>query len=524
MASPNFQNRTLFKGDNLVFLQGMNSGTVDLIATDPPFNKGKDFCATQDSLAAGARFRDRWRWDEDVRQEWVDSIRDDQPRVYGLIDFVIGGLGRDSKERKRLGGREDLAAFLCFMGVRMIEMHRILKDTGSLYLHCDPTASHYLKGLMDAIFGDKNFRNEIVWLRKQGERHNLARKRMPSAHDVILYYVKSDAAEYSPQYTPYSEDYIKKNYKHRDERGVYSTFPCTNDAGGNRAYEFRGITRAWRFKRETMQEMYDAGLLVQARPTSPFRYKKYLDKDAGVKVEDCWLDVPQARSKADNTGYPTQKPLALYERIIKSSSKEGDMVLDPFCGCATTPIAAERLGRQWVGMDLWDGAYDIVQQRMEDNRQLLADPNARILYTKAAPVRTDDDDSTAGYLPPVYRRNRQSSIPRDEMMRILVNKWGLVCWGCGFEPPTIDFLELDHNTPASSGGSNELHNRAPLCGPCNRRKSNTKTLEGLRRDNKREGRWYGAPIDKRLPLRLVFGWAREYLAERAEQGEFVVSA
>ena len=524
MATPNFQNRTLFKGENLDFLRGMNSQTVDLIATDPPFNKGKDFHATPESLAAGARFQDRWRWQEDVQPDWVDAIKDDHPRVYSLINHVVGGIDNAPKTRKRLGGREDLAAFLCFMGIRLIEMRRILKDTGSLYLHCDPTASHYLKALMDAIFGDKCFRNEIMWLRKQGEKHNLARKRMPSAHDVILYYVKSAAAQYSPQYTPYSDDYIKKNYKHKDERGVYSTFPCTNDAGGNRPYEFRGITRAWRFKPETMQEMYDAGLLVQARPTSPFRYKKYLDKDAGVKVDDCWLDVPQVRSKPENTGYPTQKPLALYERIIKASSNEGDIVLDPFCGCATTPIAAERLGRRWVGMDLWDGAYDIVRQRMEDNRQLLANPNAPILYTEDAPVRADDDDAAAGYLPPIYRRNRQSSIPRDEMMRILVDKWGLVCWGCGFEPPTIDFLELDHNTPASSGGSNELHNRAPLCGPCNRRKSNTKTLEGLRRENKRAGRWYGAPIDKRLPPRLVFGWAQDYLANLPKQADLSVSA
>ena len=525
MAERNFENRTLFKGENLDFLRGMNSQTVDLIATDPPFNKGKDFHAIPESLAAGARFQDRWTWDDDVQPEWVDNIKDDHSRVYSLINHVAGGIDNAPKTRKRLGGREDLAAFLCFMGVRLIEMHRILKDTGSIYLHCDPTAGHYLKALMDAIFGDKNFKNEIVWLRKQGERHNLARKRMPSAHDIILYYVKSAAAEYSPQYTPYSEDYIKKNYKHKDERGVYSTFPCTNDAGGNRKYEFRGITRAWRFKPETMQEMYDAGLLVQASPTSPFRYKKYLDKDAGVKVDDCWLDVPQVRSKPENTGYPTQKPLALYERIIKSSSKEGDMVLDPFCGCATTPIAAERLGRQWVGMDLWDGAYAIINQRIEENKQLLADDKVKIILRDIhdPPIRTDDDATTA-YLPPVYRRNRQSSIPRAEMMRILVDKWGLVCWGCGFEPPTIDFLELDHNTPASSGGSNELNNRAPLCGPCNRRKSDTKTLRGLRLDNKKAGRWYGMPIDKRVPLRLAFDWAADYLAKRARQAELVVSA
>ena len=163
MTDRNFANRTLFHGDNLLFLQGMNGGTIDLIATDPPFNKGKDFHATPESLAAGARFQDRWSWEDDVQQEWVDAIKDDEPDTAALIEYVKGR-------------REDLAAFLCFMGVRLIEMRRVLKDTGSIYLHCDPTASHYLKALMDAVFGDKNFRNEIVWERASatqwGQRKN----------------------------------------------------------------------------------------------------------------------------------------------------------------------------------------------------------------------------------------------------------------------------------------------------------------------------------------------------------------
>ena len=501
MAERNFQNRTLFKGDNLDFLRGMNSQTVDLIATDPPFNKGKDFHATPESLAAGARFQDRWTWDDDVQTDWVDDIKDDHPRVYSLINHVVGGIDNDPKTRKRLGGREDLAAFLCFMGVRLIEMRRVLKDTGSIYLHCDPTASHYLKALMDAIFGDKNFKNEIMWLRKQGERHNLARKRMPSAHDAILYYVKTAAAEYSPQYTPYSQDYINKNYKHQDERGAYSTFPCTNDAGGNRAYEFHGITRAWRFKPETMQEMYDAGLLVQARPTSPFRYKKYLDKDAGVKVDDCWLDVPQVRSKPENTGYPTQKPLALYERIIKSSSNEGDMVLDPFCGCATTPIAAERLGRQWVGMDLWDGAYDIVKQRMDDNMQLLADPNPRIVFwdkeKQGLPIRTDGGEDAPAFaleLREQLPKERWQTLSHKEMRDILVEAQASAaghvnCAGCGISLPA-EYFELDHINPRAEGGENWITNRVLLCSPCNRIKSADLTIRGLHRHNKRAGRMY----------------------------------
>ena len=155
-------NRTLYIHDNLDILRGMNSESVDLIATDPPFNKGRDFHATPDSLAAGARFQDRWSWEADVHEDWVSLIRDDYPQLYEFIDFVVAGLGNDSKIRKKNGGREDLAAFLCWLGVRVIEMRRILKPTGSLYLHCDPTASHYIKAMLDTIFGVKNFRNEIV--------------------------------------------------------------------------------------------------------------------------------------------------------------------------------------------------------------------------------------------------------------------------------------------------------------------------------------------------------------------------
>ena len=188
MPTPNFQNRTLFKGDNLDFLRGINDKTVDLIATDPPFNKGKDFHATPESLAAGARFQDRWTWRDDVQPEWVDAIKDDHPRVYSLINHVVGGIDNAPKTRKRLGGSEDLAAFLCFMGVRLIEMRRILKDRGSLYLHCDPTASHYLKALMDAVFGARNFRNEIVWAYTGPGSPGM--RQFNRKHDIILWYSK----------------------------------------------------------------------------------------------------------------------------------------------------------------------------------------------------------------------------------------------------------------------------------------------------------------------------------------------
>ena len=423
MAERNFQNRTLFKGDNLDFLRGMNSETVDLIATDPPFNKGKDFHATPESLAAGARFQDRWTWDDDVQPDWVDDIKDDEPRVYSLINHVVGGIDNDPKTRKRLGGREDLAAFLCFMGVRLIEMRRVLKDTGSLYLHCDPTASHYLKSLMDAIFGDKNFRNEIVWAYTGPGSPGM--RQFNRKHDIILWYSKGKSWAFNG-----------------DEIRIPHKSLSTNRAGR-----------------------------VIADALTPDMREQYLKR--GKIPESWWPNFsPVGRIKSERVGYPTQKPLALYERIIKASSNEGDIVLDPFCGCATTPIAAERLGRQWVGMDLWDGAYDIVKRRMEDNRQLLANPDAQILYTQDAPVRTDGGEDA-----PTFELRMQKQRPKEqwqklshaEMRRILADAQasanGLVdCAGCG-RSLELEFMELDHLTPRAQRGRKLDHQPHPAMRP-----------------------------------------------------------
>lgn len=249
--------------------------------------------------------------------------------------------------------------------------------------------------------------------------------------------------------------------------------------------------------------------------------------DQGVYTEvvmrDVW-DISYINSQAkERTGYPTQKPLALYERIIKASSNEGDMVLDPFCGCATTPVAAERLGRQWIGMDTWDKTHQVVLDRLNAEKRIFGEDAIQLVNDPNALERTDDDEVAADYLPPIYRRSRQSRISRADMMDILVAEWGLVCWGCGFVPPHIDFLELDHNEPASDGGSNELPNRAPLCSPCNRLKSNIYTLAGLRRENKKLDRWYWGGI-REIDLRQSKEWAEDYLKDRAEQGKFAVSA
>ena len=457
MAEQNFSNRTIFHGDNLDFLRNINSESVDLIATDPPFNKNKDFHAPPRSRAAGARFNDRWHWDEDVLPEWQDSLKDDKPETWHFINGVRGA------------GHDDMAAFLCWLGVRLMECHRILRSDGSLYLHIDHTAHAYTKVLMDTIFGRDNFRNELVWWYKNASR---GKKRFANAHDTILWYSKSP----------------KKYQFNRDDVLV----------------PFESKMTEWRYKKGG---------------------QKGKEPPKGKTPDDVILMPSLNTMDKERVGYPTQKPVALYERIIKASSSEGDMVLDPFCGCATTPIAAERLGRQWIGMDTWEKTYQVVLDRLNAEKRMFGEDDIQLVNNPDALKRTDDDETAAEYLSPIYRRNRQSSIPRAEMMRILVEQFGLVCWGCGFEPPHIDHLELDHNNPASGGGSNELPNRAPLCGPCNRRKSNTKTLVGLRQENKRDGRWYGeTPIDKKIVLPLAVVWAERELERRARQAELVVSA
>ena len=429
MGQPNWANRTLFHGDNLKFLRAMNSDSVDLIATDPPFNKGRDFHATPDSLAAGARFQDRWSWERDVHQDWVDQITDDHPSVM----HVIGG--------SRLSYGDDMGAFLCFMAVRLLAMHRVLKPTGSIYLHCDPTASHYLKELMDAIFGRKQFRNEIVWCYTSG---GVSKRWWARKHDLLLFYSKSKRFNFNPQYRPYSEGTLQ-----------------------------RGLTQ----------------------------YKKdlggYSLRQEGAAENDWWVGIQPIVSPTsrERMGYPTQKPLPLYERIIKASSTEGDIICDPFSGCATTLVAAERLKRQWVGMDIWDNAKAVVLERLEREGLIGKGRQAHqgnlfakdIHFTSTPPIRTDDGETAAPFLR-VKERIREPEgqrMSRAEMYQFLLTQHGPKCQGCDRSFDDSRYLELDHNTPRADGGLNHISNRILLCGPCNRLKSNTFTLSGLRRENTR---------------------------------------
>ena len=336
---PNWKNRTLFHGDNLPVLRGMDSETVDLIATDPPFNKGRDFHATPDSLAKGAKFQDRWSWDRDVHQDWVDQITDDHPRLMEAI------------ESARYAHSDGMGAFMCFMAVRLLAMRRVLKPTGSIYLHCDPTASHYLKAVMDAIFGWRQFRNEIVW-HYSGWNKRL-RGHLERRHDLILFYALSAKGIFDYPTRPWrdKDEYIRvrKQKVSRDDDGREYVL---SDAGGGK------------------------------------RVRRYLDAAMryGVPLDDVWPIDKLNNSDKTSTGYPTQKPIALYERIIKASSNKGDIVLDPFAGCATTCVAADRLGRQWVGIDIWDKAHETVVDRLKAEGELFG----KVHYTTSphvSPVR-----------------------------------------------------------------------------------------------------------------------------------------
>ena len=482
---PNFSNRTLFHGDNLEFLRGMNSGTIHLIATDPPFNKGRDFHATPDSLAQGASFQDRWSWDDDVHPEWIDQITNDWPHVMQVIEGSRASYG------------DDMGAFLCFMGVRLLEMRRVLRDDGSIYLHCDDAAAAYLKELMDAIFGRKNLRSQIVW-RRYGS-HNDANG-YGRVYDILLFYAKDGKGVWNGAWRDLDPDYIKSAYRHNDGdgRGLYRTAPLHTGglSGGGYSYEFRGHRRVWRYPEERMHQLAGDGRIRQAKEGSVPERKVYLSENKGRPVPNLWDDIPALTGKnTERTGYPTQKPLALYERIIEASSNPGDWVLDPFCGCATTPIAAERLGRNWIGMDLWDKAHNVVIQRLKDEG--LADPSGdtdrlitfgQVGYSTVPPVRSDDGEEAVPFLK--TRRRYEPPGPRmsnAEMKAQLIEDGGPVCAGCDRVFDDERYLQLDHNTPRSQGGINHISNRMLLCGPCNGAKSNTLTLEGLRQLNRKNG-------------------------------------
>ena len=443
----NVPNRTLFHGDNLQFLQGLNSNTINLIYADPPFNKNRDFYSDPDSLAGGGGFEDRWRWDEDVHDDWVESIKTDRQGVHAVI------------EASKLAYGMDMAAFLCWLGVRIMECQRVLSENGSMFLHIDHTAHAWVKCVMDDIFGKRNFRNEIVWAYAGPSNTN---RYFPQKHDTLLWYSKGDGWTFNP-------DSVRVPYKRISGTGHNSLA-----RGGRSDDEVKEIEK---------------------------RYEK-----RGRLPADWWPDIAGGGhiSRKERTGYKTQKPLKLLRRIILAASSPGDMVLDPFCGCATTPIAAEQTGRRWIGMDLWDKAHEMVLSRLQQNNLAVPDvqfqgqgdliPFGYVHYTQSVPKRTDDMKvAVADFeLEPQAPLEPWERLRAPEMREILMKAQAgvtglIVCVGCGrqLEP---EFMELDHNHPKSLGGENVITNRILLCRPCNGAKGYKDTIAGLW-DVNRESKW-----------------------------------
>lgn len=359
---------TLFYGDNLTILrEHVPTESVDLIYLDPPFNSNRSYNVLfkdEGGRAADAQltaFDDTWHWGEPAEDAYTWLVTQCPPAVCKMIGAL-----------REFIGENQMLAYLVMMAARLVELHRVLKPTGSLYLHCDPTASHYLKVVLDTIFGGENFRNEIVWMRTLSK--GLMTRKLPDNHDVLLVYQKTAAATWnaSTVFRPYDltnlDEKTAGKYTHKDPDGrLYQLDNLTNPNPDrpNLTYEFLGITKVWRWTKERMQAAYDAGLVVQPRPGAVPRLKRYLDEQRGKPLGDVWTDIPPINSQAqERLGYPTQKPLALLERIIQASSNPGDVVLDPFCGCGTAVAAAEKLGRRWIGIDITHLAIAAIRARL----------------------------------------------------------------------------------------------------------------------------------------------------------------
>ena len=358
----------LYFGDNLDILREyIADESVDLIYLDPPFNSQAQYNVlfqTPDNLKAAAQaeaFRDSWTWGEEANWSYQEIMK------------IGGSTARFIEALRSALGQSDMMAYLVMMAVRLYELHRKLKDTGALYLHCDPTASHYLKIILDQVFGPGRFLNEVIW--KRTSAHSSA-KRYGPVHDVLLYYSKSDEYVWNQSFQPYDQEYLDNFYTHLDPDGRRWRRSDLTGAGvrhGETGKKWRGIDvtakgRHWAYPPDVLEQMDKKGKIHWPQKAGGMpMLKGYLDEQPGTPLQDLFVDIPPMHNLAgERVGYPTQKPLALLERIIKASSNPGGLVLDPFCGCGTTIEAAQRAGRQWIGIDVAVHAIKVIEGRLRD--------------------------------------------------------------------------------------------------------------------------------------------------------------
>lgn len=390
--------RRIYTGDNLTVMRTLDSETVDLVYLDPPFKSDRKYSSPIGSKSKYkgqvASFNDTWKWD-DADDNWIYEIEAKHPDLASLI------LAASKTYKDKPFSKDHMGAYLTFMTMRLLEIYRLLKPTGSMYLHIDPTASHYLKTVCDYIFGRKNFRNEIVWAYTGPSN---TKRWFPRKHDVILFYAKSDKAQFN-------REQVRVPYK-----------LLVGTPGGKIIGKHHNKKR--------VEEL----------------------RAKGKVVEDWWSDIPPIVNQAEKTGYPTQKPLKLLDRIIKASSNPGDIVLDPFAGCATACVQAEILGRQWIGIDIEDFARKLIVERLESGfmqGSLESDFNPR-----------EDIEmlSIGGRVKAQSYKDRRPELYRHQ---------DGVCNGCKTHLPFVEQFAVDHIVPRSKGGTDDIENLQLLCSMCN---------------------------------------------------------